>query len=40
LYYVEYSYKDPKINDLLENRPVRDTSIKEAPPEGWVKLPE
>lgn len=40
LYYVKYSYKDPKISDFLEDNPVTDTTIKEAPPNGWGKIPE
>jgi hypothetical protein len=40
LFYVKYSFKDPKISDFLEEKPVHDSSIKEAPPDGWEKLPE
>lgn len=40
LYYVKYSYKDPKISDFLEDNPVKDSTITEAPPNGWDKIPE
>ena len=37
-YYVKYDVTHPQRSDLLQNKPVPD-SIKEAPPNGWDKIP-
>lgn len=37
-YFIKCNYKKPKFSFILLNCPVPD-SIKEAPPEGWEKLP-
>jgi hypothetical protein len=37
-YYVEFNNNKPSMSKLLENKPVPD-SIKEAPPDGWSKIP-
>lgn len=38
-YYVKFETNNPKNSQILLNKPVPD-SIKEAPSQGWDKIPE